>query len=234
MATNARDFNGAGDVIETSLGGVTNFSTSTVACIAKLDAIAGGGIVLGGNVWILYTDSNQLRFWNGANAVNQVSGTITTGRWYLLGFTKTTGSTTGVFHIYDYTTTTWTHPNANTTLANSSGAASLNQVAPTDFNGQLQAAAFWTTNLSSANFETMAATRQSWLDLSPAAMWTLNQSSVATPLDDDVGAADQTSITGTTVVTGNPDWADSAASWPPAGSENSDRTIIALSGARLR
>lgn len=56
------------------------------------------------------------------------------------------------------------------------------------------------TALTGAGLETSL---QKWVDASADALWPYNQASTGTPVDDIVGAADQSSLTGTTVITGD-------------------------------
>lgn len=159
-----------------------------------------------GRVW-------ALNAYGGDNHVYMTFGTSfqsldswVSGRWYLTAITKPAGVSTIRAHTYDYTAGTWTHTDYPT-IGDGVGTITAVRIGttingtPTDaLNGNVAAAAVWSTALSDANFTGgMATSMAAWIALNPLAAWQFNQASVATSVSDlTAGQANQSSISGTT------------------------------------
>jgi hypothetical protein len=242
MAASARSFTRPDDeiiVATTPFGG--GFTAYTLAAIVKTADTTNLKVILSvssfdPSLTFTVNADESVGVWDSVSARSSAASRIVSGRWHLVAFTHAAGTTTGRFHIYDYTTTTWVHENAGGTSPNT-GALTDNDLwigqdnnsGGNGWSGEIQAAAIFTTSLSDGNLEGMVSGPAAWGALSPAAFWPLDQDSTATPVKDMGGTADQTGITGTTIGTGNPDWR-----WPPASSDNSDATIITTTAARMR
>ena len=246
MAANARQFASASNhKITLATGSIGAFGSSTFAAIVKIDDITATKAILSAgtdpNSWSVFVESDEsIGFWNGSGVSNSAASQVTTGVWYLVACTKVTGAQLPRFHVYNYTTPGWFHGNGNNTRTDSPApttawiGADVAGGTSNDFNGAIQACAYWTSTLSDGNLESMVATKSSWTALSPAALWVLNQDDVGTAVQDEIGGADQTAITGTTVVTGNPDWDDEVVVWPDPYPSDASETLRTLTAARLR
>lgn len=128
----------------------------------------------------------------------------------IIAVSKATGTVVTRWHHFDFGTGVWTHENSSGTAGNSGtpatsaffGAGPSAQF----WDGDLAGGAVWTVILSDAEVEALSVSWASWLSVAPVARWLFDQASVATPLPDDVGAADETAITGTSVVTEDIPW----------------------------
>lgn len=135
--------------------------------------------------------------------------TLTDDVWYLVVVKKAAGTATPRANLWSYSTDTWAGwANGSDTL--DADATTLVEVrlgnGPGGFplNGKIGGAVVYSTALSDSDGETLEDTAQHWFDLTPVAMWRLNQASTSTAVTDDTtGDADQTLLTGTTVDTGD-------------------------------
>jgi hypothetical protein len=171
---------------------------------AELATLADGG----SNLLASYTDANS------ASAL----ANVTASAWQLLAITKAAGTVQPRFHRTVLGAASWTHvtttgesfPNIATTVtvARLGAMRSFGSVAGWKATRMATAAVFG-TELSDANVESIDTTHttQKLVDLGALAVWDLNQASTATSVTDLVGSANQSSITGTTVATGDdPTW----------------------------
>jgi endo-1,3-1,4-beta-glycanase ExoK len=111
-------------------------------------------------------------------------------------------------------TGTWTHADAAGTLANSGTAANSARLGSTQaasgfYQGDIGVLAVGNTVLNDAAIEALATGEAAWSTAGFVALWTLDQASVATALQDTIGAADQTSINGTSVTADTIPWLSS-------------------------
>jgi hypothetical protein len=148
----------------------------------------------------------------GADSVGSIT---TTANWTLQVARKATGSVVARHHLYDYTDATWSHGDGNAALANlAAGIASGATVKmKNEFggypNGLIAVIGVWknTTVWASDAAVTTAGLHtslQSWVDSAPTALWAFNQAATTIPVNDlTAGGANQTSLVGTTVVTGS-------------------------------
>lgn len=147
---------------------------------------------------------NQLALWNGStDSFGTVALTADEG-WALIAVTKASGSAVPRFHKCVLSTGVWTHADATTgAIADWTAWASAWLGTSGDgfdfLNGQMAFAAFFGGNaLSDASLETFTSISQI-ARANPTALWPLNQPTVATAVQDVIGAADQVAVTGTTV-----------------------------------
>ena len=129
--------------------------------------------------------------------------------WGLVAVTKATGTVTPRLHLYN--AGTWTHEDGTGTLANSgvpgtSARIGADQTPANFFAGDVGALAVYTTVLDDTAVEALAVDLQAWIDASPAALWVLDQPSLPDALQDDIGTADESAITGTTVTADDIPW----------------------------
>jgi hypothetical protein len=135
------------------------------------------------------------------------AGAPATGVWLFIAVTKASGTVAARIHIYNYSTGTWHHSNANNTQVDAARAYDSVQLggASGNFqNGKVAAAGSWSANLSDATIEGLELSLQSWADSGADAIWALNQASAATSVVDLIGNADQTALTGSTVADDGP------------------------------
>lgn len=207
----ARRFNGSSDDIFMSSGAVVTTGAWTQLAVVKyvtvsaeqcalMFADSGAGQVFG--LGLSATAKVEV-IYPGTNSVGLTS--LTTGRWYVIAASRPAGAAQTVrVHAYDISTSTWFHENATTAQSNSAQ-ADLNirfgqYTGIVWMNGEIQAGAFWPSNLSDATIENAGTSWQNLLANGPQAAWLLNQSSIAASVTDGTsGGANQTSRDGTTV-----------------------------------
>lgn len=216
-----RAFNGSSDLINTATGGLAAGTFGTQAVIVKRVATGAWHTFLalhnsGGSALtqFAYQNTDLAAWWIDGITVTGPSA-IVTSDWGLVVVRKASGTATPRFSLYNFTAQTWTHANASGSRPNWSapGASGTVRVEWQGFdrlNGRLAVRAAWNSlpwnanaggdnALESAGLETSL---QAWVDASPDALWAFNQASTATPVEDLTGGgADQTSISGTAVVT---------------------------------
>lgn len=128
--------------------------------------------------------------------------------WMVVAVTKTNGTVTPRFHRYTYSSTTWEHQDSGDTADDPTTPTGASEVylgaSQPSFEGfacDLACVGYWpTTALSDGNIETLENNIANWEALSPASLWLLNQTNVATSVDDRTGTSDQTARVGTTVL----------------------------------
>ncbi len=220
-----REFDGAGDVLVTSIGNLANFRDGdmSVAAIIKVnrnnDNLEAGivefwdsgpgirtGLVHGGsNLPVGLQD-------DGGGAYVGPPPAIAEDVWCVAAITRTSGNIRA--HVYNYDTATWTHDGPQTVTGADDTLASVRFAGSgfgADFSGRIAVAAAQTgTAFSDGQIETLETGLQDWVDLfTTGAVWAFNQESTATAVTDLIGSADQTSLTGTTTVLDSPagfDW----------------------------
>ncbi|HEX5997264.1 MAG TPA: hypothetical protein VFY84_19160 [Jiangellales bacterium] len=205
-----RQFDGVDDVILCAVGAFpAGTGPLTVLCLWKPTAVEAGCLIRaidldtsGTTVGINpYSDGN---IYFTVGSFGSMAYADTDG-WLITGFSKAAGSAATTGHRYSFNTDTWTHPS----LGNLGGSA----VAPDELrigwwsgvefgNMRLAAIAAYSANLDNATVETLDQALADWLALDPDMLLPFTQPSTATPVTDATGnGADQTSITGTSVVT---------------------------------
>src|SRR5215211_7491725 len=206
-----REFDGVDDVIEAGVGALPGGGSAlTVLCVWKPLAVEAGALVRvqasGGTAYAInqFSDSN-VYFSNSNFDFGSIPYTAADG-WMITGFSKAGGSAAAKAHKYVFATGTWTHPSVGTL---SGPAATPDLVRFGVFTAgqfgaiRLAAVAVWGAALADATIETLGMALPDWLALSPApaALWPFTQASTSTPVQDATGGgADQSAITGTTVV----------------------------------
>lgn len=219
-----RGFDGTDDRIRLNPGAITNSGAGpkTFAAIVKRTADSGTGsdpiIALNyaadidGSFYFGQSANTLALLNNGATQTSVSSFTVTASDgWCLVAVTKASGTATPRFHKYRYSDATWTHSDGSAAIGNGAATTTLTIEVGSWFNGvdtapiRLAVAGVWNSVLSDATIETLELALQAWVDANPGAFWCFDQASTATPVDDlsSTGTADQTAITGTSVVTGD-------------------------------
>jgi hypothetical protein len=226
-----RNFDGVNDRIGLGSTGlqVANGAFSIVGVIRPTTLTTGEGFMAlrssgvmvaslsdgGGGKLALYTETLE---------ASTIVG-LTAGDHQIVALTKAAGSVPVRFHRKAVGTGSWTHTNSGSAHPDVAGVvdevvfgsfnpASTNGVK--DFDGSLFAL-FAGLELVDSDVEAIQtfATSQFLYDLGATNLWNLNQASVSTSVLDQIGDADQNTITETTVVTGSdPAW-DFSISVPP-------------------
>ncbi len=216
-----RTFNDAGgDRITTAIGSC-NFilGPGTIAVILRKleDGRAQTPIWLGtsgtSNRWgIKLTATNQFQLHSGTSGIvtaPTISPVVVEG-FFLLVASKANGTVAPRFHAYEFDAATFTHEDGATTLVNSGTPGTScflgNRNSTELLHGDMVIGAIWNTVLSDVDVETLVTEPAAWAALSPVALWTLDQASVAIPVQDTIGAADQTAIVGTSVTSIDVPW----------------------------
>jgi hypothetical protein len=215
-----RDFEfSSGDYVNNDTGSLLGMTSGTVAFIIKPESAGAeyndifsphdsGGNFLG-TVGVEDTSGDVM--WSDGMA--STGPTLSSGNWYLVVARKEVGD--GVspeFSVYQYGSgwshstgsarDAWTAPGVSGTIRTSY------QNSDAFIDGLIAVRAAWSNSIPwSSNSEVEAAgledSLQAWIDVSPDALWPFNQSDVADGVDDIIGAANEDTRSGTTVVTGD-------------------------------
>lgn len=214
-----REFNPAAtDLIACSvgsLGAICNGAYSIIGIVKPLTATANGkaymGIQVGTSSLLssfgenssarqaVYTDAEQ------ADAITNVDTS-----WQILALSRASGTSTVAFSRKALGTGTWTHASSSQTVANNATTADRIEFGGFLAGGfgsskdcRIATIAVYNTALSDATIESVQTTpsTQQLADLGAVALWDFNQASTGTALADLVGTANQTAISGTSVVT---------------------------------
>lgn len=218
-----REFDGVDDALSTATGALSTNAFGTFAALVRRTALAewqtalglhssaGVGLnlfgVAGGNQSVLYHA-------NGTESTGPLISDTT--NWRLIVVRKASGTATPRFSVYNYGTGTWTHANGSAALPNWTAPGTGGSVRFIfglfdPFQGRIAARAAWNTvrwTADAAGDAALAAAGledalQSWIDADPDACWHFNQPVATAVADLTGGGADQTSITGTTAITGD-------------------------------
>jgi hypothetical protein len=217
-----RRFNGVNDVIKVSLGSC-DWTFGTLAVLirrnenASFDAFISNHTSAAVRQPTLEINSANKMFLTGAWSVDHPGATeiLTANGWYILVITKATGTVAPRLHIYRVNTGTWVHENEPGTETNPPSQAGgaiwfgATSAAGNFANADFAAAAEWPGKvLSDAECEALATAtslKAGWKALSPSGLWTFDQASVETSVEDLTGnGANQTARTGTTVIAEEP------------------------------
>lgn len=241
-----REFDGVDDDLETSIGGLTNWNFGTVAVIVKPAILTGGRVLVclttSGIVTRLIINLNgtSIGYFDGSSFNTSASGIVDTTDWWLIVVRKASGVVQPRFSVYEFATDTWVHgstpADGNSASPGAGGLTFWSNDGGSDFwNGRVAIRAVWANELGPSGAWTADASGDaaieaagletslsSWEAASPAAGWAYNQDSTATAVTDFTGGgADQTSLTGTTVINGDD---------PPGFSFNGAAETVTLAG----
>jgi hypothetical protein len=206
----------SGQLITLAAGAVPPPRTFTWVSVTNGINNVGGSLPLAisnGTTSGLYLDSNP-----GVNLSGSVWTTTSISLPFsgpcLLAATRVYGAAARM-HYINYSTGAWQHvslPSGGTSGTTTTPTAVTLGAAPggsNRLNGGLAAAAAYDYAMTDEQVETLAYSLNNWINLTPAAMWVLDQSDVSQAVIDWTGnGANQTAITGTTV---------SATSFPTLG-----------------
>lgn len=241
-----REFNGTSDRIVTAGTGtpIAGDAYSIVAIVEPLVldsskvyvGLNNGGIMCS----LAESGSGNMACFTSAASSDQNSTKYTEDVWNIAAVTKTAGNHPTRFHNKQLGAGSWSHTDGGDPLDNNlSNNVSIVFGASTSGgnnpkNCRIAAVGIYDFELTDGDIEAidLIPTTQFLADLGAVALWEFNQASTGTAVNDLVGNADQTSISGTTVVTGNdpPGWTFGATVVPPltfslrlsGGSSNSD------------
>jgi hypothetical protein len=233
-----REFNGTSDRIvcdDGIIGQIANGAFTLFVLAKHLSPLTAGktyislqagasqccGMIDNGNVNIALGDDNDYVGGNVGQVVDQ---------WFLYAITNTAPGATPKLHGKQRGAGSWLHPNAigafagNTVDATTVEFASFNNGSFSSFmNMRLAVAAVWTSSLADVTLESIETTpaTATIYALAPTSLWEFNQAAVGTSVTDLMGnGADQTVISGTTVINGDdpPGWTfglgtEGAAGW---------------------
>lgn len=212
-----RAFDGTDDEIRCAAGNVSGMTFGSFAVIVRrgatgawhslFDLCNSSGVT---QVSCEFRSSNELSFFVPTNPDRATATTFTsTTTWYLILFTKATGTATPRAHIYNYSTNAWTHENFDGTLTNwtSIGASGTIRFGEwedvDDFQGDLACAGIWSgIAFTDAKCEAMGLQfdLMSWFASTPSALWLFDQQAVGQLLRDLTGGgANQSTIAGTSL-----------------------------------
>jgi hypothetical protein len=218
-----REFDGIDDYIETATGALATSTFGTFAALVKRGGTGAWHTFLafhdsGGTALnqFAYESSDLTALWS-AGTTRTGPAAIGTADWGLVVVRKTSGTATARFSLYNFTTAAWVHGNASGTNVDwtspgTGGTVRTRWQTGDLLRGRLAVRGAWNTvkwaadttgdaAIEAAGLETSL---QNWHDATPDAGWAFNQDSVTTAVEDWTGGgANQSSLTGTTVVTGD-------------------------------
>lgn len=246
----ARQF-ATGDSLTVSAGGAAG-STSAHTLVALMqisasNASAAQGLASSSQVWALLFDSSKPF---GDGDFGSGGPTLTHSTWYVVAVGKASGSQHYQYHAAPISTGVWSHVDGGFSVGDGSGGTTSIKFGvttnTTGGNVTLAAVAEYAVNLSDAAVEALGVTAMDdWLAASPRAAWQFNQASTSDSVTDlTAGGADQSAISGTTVVSDPPGWTyhsagvevDGTASAPLgllAATATGQRTVNATAAAPL-
>jgi hypothetical protein len=215
-----REFDGTDDEItldDGGLGQICNGAWSAVLVVKPTTVPASGeecflaAHASGTHIFGFYDANNgKLGFASSAAFTNYFASGLTASAWQIIAVTKAAGTVAPRAHCKELGAGSWTHGDMGATVADrtetatSFVAGSRGGVEYKDT--RIAVAAYYVgTNLSDANVESIQTTpsTQQLITLGASAVWEFDQASTATAVEDLVGIADQSGITGTTVVGGD-------------------------------
>lgn len=221
----ARNF-ALGDELDLALGSMTIASPFTFAAVVRRTATTGNGyndVIVGHNSG---GGTGTYRGWDcGFNpaAANKMyiytaSGTgledgpvlAVADGWAIAVWSKGSGTVTPRYHLYKFSTNTWTHANAGATLVDGTAPTAGGLIKLGRFEtdtvgtmtGDIAAAAGWTRVLTDAEVENLVGPFQTaWMMLDPAFCVVLDQDTVTQKAVDLAQRSNESGRTGTTVST---------------------------------
>lgn len=173
------------------------------AAMGLFRAYAGGGTGL----WAVNPFSDGTTYFATSPSAFVQGPAYSTG-WLLTAYTKAAGSSAVRSHQLDLGTGAWSHA-AEGTIGDAAAAVATVEVgrfnAGEVLDGDIAALAFFDVEMDDATVEaTLGSAAADWLAAGPLAMWMFDQASTSDPvLDLTGGGADQTSVSGTAVLTGD-------------------------------
>jgi hypothetical protein len=196
------------------------FSVFSIAAILKTTDVTNTKVIASfsispGPATTFQVDPDESVAWfDNVTKRNSAASRIVSGTWHLVCFTKATGTVTGRFHTYNYSTRTWVHENASGTSANSGALfnddmyiGQDNGSAGAGWEGQIQALGVWKSELTDAQVEELAPNSLAWKIRKPDGLWLLSQPTTGSTVVDESGnLANSTGQTGTAITIGNPDF----------------------------
>lgn len=217
-----RTFDRVDDTIGLALGSLGfAFGPGTIAAIIRRAADSGaaetilkvGVSVISAQYQMQLSSVGRLQLQVGAT-VQSLTGlnVLAADGWVLVAVSKATGTVAARLHKYVFSTATWTHADSGNTAANSGVAATAARIAATQspavfFGGDIGILGVSNTVLNDAAIEALTSGEAAWDSAGFVAKWMLDQASTATAVQDDIGAAHQSAITGTSVTATNIPWA---------------------------
>lgn len=221
-----RTFDGVDDRISLAIGSLGfAFGPGTLAAIVRASSDtgtirtvfkAGSGAATRHDLQLKNTNALSLRL--DAAIVDAPTITVTAADgWCLIVARKASGSVAPRFTRYKFSTGDVVHedgsgPAINSGVpANNAYLGAAGSIAGSWFAGDIGIAGVWNTVLLDAEAESLK-TQAAWTSLAPIARWELDQASVGTAVQDTVGSADQTAITGTSVTAGDIPWVPQSSS----------------------
>lgn len=225
-----REFNGTSDELVTDIGAASSMTYGTVAVLLKFSTLSDfrefcmihspGNTFVANPIGLTNFSAWQVDYNNGGSDFAAAGPAPSVGPWLLVVARKGTGTVKARLSMYNYSTSTWAHNDANNAIGDGTapGAGAFIrfsfQGSSLFFGGRIAARALWANSLpwsSDAAGDAaivasgLATAASSWRSANPTSMWLFNQASVATAVTDvsSAGTAVQTSISGTTVITGD-------------------------------
>lgn len=228
----------SGNTLTCAIGGANTNRVGTVILLVRaydavFDALATNTDFIHGrnnttSVWAMFLDSGTI--FADSDFGSGLAGPSNKDTWYAIAYTKVSGNQAYHYHIAPVGGA-WTHGTSGN-AANGSGATNvLFGQGPTKGAAlfDIAAAATFSTAMSDAAVEALGTTSMAtWMAATPTAAWQFNQASTATAVTDLTGGgANQTAISGTTVVADPAGWTYYSAG---GSTVNADGTLTVTAG----
>lgn len=209
-----RTFDGVDDQITTALGSLGfAFGPGTIAAVVRRTADSGvfeviikaGTSTVTGAYRLQIETSHRLALVCGTTVASSPSVLVNAADgWCLVAASKATGSVLARLHKCVLSTGVWTHANASANVGNSgtpstSARIGATQAASGFFAGDIGILAVSNVVLNDAAIEALASGEAAWSSAGFVALWPPSEFGDMSTLQDVVGGADETSITGTSV-----------------------------------
>ncbi len=215
-----RTFDRTDDNITTALGSLNfAFGPGTVAAIVRRSSDSGvtevifkAGVSSVSAQYVLSLSSGgRIQLQCGSSTSNLSDMTLlASDGWCLIAASKATGSVAVRLHKYVFATETWTHSDGpslgNSGTPSTSGRIGATHSPSSFFGGDIGILGASNVVLNDAAIEALITEEAAWDTAGFVAKWMLDQASTATAVQDDIGAADQTAITGTSVTSTDIPW----------------------------
>lgn len=224
-----REFNGTSDELVTSIGAASDMTYGTAAMIMKFSTLSGFRefcmIHNVSNAFVAnpigLTDFAAFEVNYGTSSDFAINNPIPgTDIWLLVVARKATGSSTPRLSMYNYNTGAWTHGNGSSAIADGSAPGTDAFIrfsylgSSLFFGGRVAARALWSNSLPWAANSTgdtaievsgLNFSAYNWKQKNPTLFQLFNQADTSTPVADlsTAGTANEISISGTTVVSGD-------------------------------
>jgi hypothetical protein len=176
-STPARDFDG-GTFVGTGALSAVFIAKPTATALDAVDHYLVSFNTLGSLTGGLLVEVGSLSYWSGTGSASVGPTVPAANEWYLFAATKATGTSTPRFHMYRYSTSTWTHSNGDIANASTDDVVANNRIghrAGTGYwDGNILIGGCWDSQLADLAVEGLAFNKPAWVTAAPKEAWRLD------------------------------------------------------------